>query len=83
MSGSSNGLKLIDFSFEHPVFSARMAEQRLGCAYVTAANIIRHFVELDIVREITGMQRNRLFRYDPYVALFDRQMLAPPGPSGD
>ena len=83
MSGSSNGLKLIDFFFEYPVFSTRMAEENLGCAYVTAANIIRQFVALGIVREITGMQRNRLFRYDPYVALFDRQMFPPPESSGD
>jgi len=29
-------------------------------------------------RENTGKQRNRRYRYDPYIALFDRQALATP-----
>jgi hypothetical protein len=28
------------------------------------------FTQLELVNEITGQRRNRLFRYDPYIALF-------------
>jgi len=76
LSGATNGLKLLDYLFERPILSIRMVEQYLGCSYVTAANIIQQLGKLTILREITGQQRNRLFRYDPYLALFDRQALS-------
>lgn len=76
MAGSTNGLRLLDYLFEHPLVSARMAEKELKCAYVTAATIIQEFEDLGIIREITGLQRNRLYRFEPYLNLFDRQALS-------
>jgi Fic family protein len=78
LSGATNGLKLLDYLFERPILSIRMVEQHLGCSYVTAANIIQQLEKLSILQEITGQQRNRLFRYDPYITLFDRQALSLP-----
>jgi Fic family protein len=75
-AGSTNGLRLLDYLFEHPLVSVRMAQEELGCSYVTAGNVIEEFVKLGILREITGSQRNRLYRFDPYLSLFDRQALA-------
>ena len=48
-----------------------MVERTLGCSYVTAGKLVDQFVELGLLREITGQQRNRRFRYEPYVALFE------------
>lgn len=76
LAGSTNGLRLLDYLFEHPLVSVRMAQEELGCSYVTAGNVIEEFVKLGILREITGSQRNRLYRFDPYLSLFDRQALA-------
>ncbi len=81
LSGSAGGLRLLDFLFQSPIISVRMAEQHLGCSYVTAANLIMDLVRLDILKEITGRQRNRRFRFDPYLALFDRQVF--PRAAGD
>jgi Fic family protein len=74
LPGSTAGLRLLDFLYESPIISIRMAEQRLNCAYVTASNLINELVEVGILREFTGRQRNRRFRYEPYLSLFDREV---------
>ncbi|PIQ63824.1 MAG: cell filamentation protein Fic [Bacteroidetes bacterium CG12_big_fil_rev_8_21_14_0_65_60_17] len=73
-SSANNALRLLDFLFERPLISVRMAEGHLGCSYVTAANIIDDFQHLGLLREITGQQRHRRYRYDPYIALFHQQV---------
>jgi len=70
-----NAQRLLDALFQQPLLSVRMAEQRLGCTYVTAAATVRRLEERGLLQEITGQQRNRLYRYDPYVRLFDQQAL--------
>jgi len=64
-----------DFAFleylcEQPIVTVRLAEQHLNCAFVTANKVIERFVKLGLLDEMTGFQRNRRFRYAPYLALF-------------
>ncbi len=65
------GLKLLDYLFQQPLLSIPLVEKRLGCAFVTANKIMAQLEELKVVRETTGWQRNRRYRYDPYLALYD------------
>jgi Fic family protein len=67
--------KLLDFMFQNPVFAVNKAKGYLGCSYNTAATIVQELEALGIVHEITGQHRNRLFSYDAYMALFERQSL--------
>ena len=69
-------LRLLDFLLHRPVISVRMADEHLGCSYVTAANAIDELQRNGLITETTGQRRNRLFRYAPYLELFDRQALA-------
>ncbi len=73
LAGSANGLHLLDALFEQPVVTIRMVEQRLRCVYVTASKLVDQFVRLGLLKEVTGFQRNRRFRYEPYLALFEPQ----------
>lgn len=75
---SVNALKLLDYLFEHPILSVGNAQEALGCSFRTAGGVVQELEKLDILKEITGGQRNRLYRYEPYVALFDRQALTMP-----
>lgn len=68
---ASLGLRLLDYLFEQPLVSVPMVEKRLDCSFVTANKIVEQLTELELLREITGWQRNRRYRYDPYLALFD------------
>lgn len=72
------GLQLLDVLFQHPIVSVPFAEQRLDCSYVTANRIIDQLTDLNLLREITGGQRNRRFRYEPYLALFDALTVGDP-----
>jgi Fic family protein len=65
------GLKLLDDLFEQPLVSVALVEKRLECSFVTAGKLVEQLEGLTLLREITGGQRNRRYRYDPYLALFD------------
>jgi Fic family protein len=62
---------LLEFLFEQPIVTVRMVEQRLNCVFVTANKVINRFARLGLLEEVTGYQRNRRFRYAPYLALFE------------
>lgn len=80
---AAQGLRLLDYLFEQPVVSVPLVEKRLECSFVTANKLVEQLEELTMVRETTGWQRNRRYRFDSYLALFDA--LAPTGgaPPGD
>ena len=80
LSGSAVGLRLLDFLFHSPIISVRMAESHLGCSFVTASNLVQEMEQVGIVREFTGQQRNRRYRYEPYLNLFEREVF--PRPTG-
>lgn len=65
------GLRLLDYLFEQPLASVPLIEKRLKCSFATANKLVEQLAELKIVREATGWRRNRQYRYDPYLALFD------------
>jgi Fic family protein len=73
-------LLFLEYLFERPIVTVRMVERRLNCAFVTADKVVKRFVKLGLLEEMTGFQRNRRFRYAPYVALFEsaRQAAQPP-----
>jgi len=62
---------LLDYLFEQPLVSINMVQERLACGFPTASKYIEQFVEEGILRETTGQLRNRRFRYDPYLSLFE------------
>jgi Fic family protein len=63
--------QLLDYLFERPLISVPMVSTRLGCSFTSANKIITQYVKRGLLREITGRRRNRLFRYDSYLALFE------------
>ena len=68
---ASLGLPLLDYLFQQPMISGSLVEKRLDCSFVTANRIVEQLAELALLREITGWQRNRRYRYHPYLALFE------------
>jgi len=64
-------LLLLEYLFEQPIVTIRMVAQRLNCVFVTANKVVNRFVKLGLLEEVTGFQRNRRFRYAPYLALFE------------
>jgi Fic family protein len=60
----------LEYLFEQPIVTVRMPEQHLNCVFVTSDEVVKRFVNLGLLEEITGFQPNRRFRYAPYLALF-------------
>jgi Fic family protein len=69
--GHRHGPLLLDLLFERPLLTTRTAEHHLGCSFATAARLMESFVQADLLKETTGKQRNRRYRYDPYLRLFE------------
>lgn len=72
LGAGAYGLRLLDVLFEKPIVNIRFVEGFLNCAYATASKIVEQFIQLGLLKEITGWQRNRLYRYEPYLALFNQ-----------
>ncbi len=67
---TANGLILLETIFKKPSIDVNTAANLLGMTHSGANNIIRRFVENNILSEITGQERYRAFRYSDYVSLF-------------
>jgi len=59
--GSPGLFKAIDFLFEKPVFSANQLAKELGTNFARAQRYISSLKQAGIIREITGMSRNRIY----------------------
>jgi len=68
---------LLDYLYEQPLVSIQMVQDRLGCAFPTATKYVEQLAEEGILRETTGFQRNRRYRFDPYLSLFESPDFAP------
>jgi Fic family protein len=62
--------RLLECLYEQPLVSVRLAQKFLSSSYNHAGGVVGRLVERGLLRETTGRSRNRLFRYDPYLALF-------------
>jgi Fic family protein len=66
-----NALRLLADLFRRPLLTINLAAELLGTTYPTASRLISGLEELGILDEITGRRRSRIYRYEPYVRLFD------------
>ncbi len=65
-----NAQTLMRLLYESPVVTIKSVAERLKVQTNTAAALITDFIKLDILREMTGQKRNRLFIFAAYVRLF-------------
>lgn len=64
-------LKLVEFLFGHPLTDIQTAQKHLGVSYNTAAGAIAKLEKANLLKEATGRQRNRIFRFAAYLDLFE------------
>ncbi len=67
----STEAKLLEFLFGHPLTDIQTAQKHLEVSYNTSAGAIAKLANANLVREITGKQRNRIFRFTAYLELFE------------
>jgi Fic family protein len=67
----ANGLKFLALLFQRPLVNVNFVAPHVDVTFPTANRLVARFEELGLLREITGQRRGRMFRYDPYLRLFD------------
>ncbi len=70
---AGNGHRVLERLYERPIMSVSDVRKLLGTTFAGANQIVQRLVDLKILAEITGQARNRRFRYDAYVRLFDEE----------
>ena len=69
--GAANGHRILERLFDHPIVAVATVRDWLDVTAAGANNLVNRLVDAGILREITGYARNRRFRFDPYLRLFE------------
>ncbi len=70
---AGNALTIFEDLFEHPMVTVQTVSEILDVSFPSANSLVRRFVELGILNEVTGQARYRLFAFNPYIGLFSDQ----------
>ena len=65
-----NALTLLEKLYQRPIVNVNDVVELTGTAFATANRVVESFESLGLLVEITGQKRNRVYSYDPYLALF-------------
>lgn len=76
---AGNGHRVLERLYERPIVSVNDVRALTGTTYPAANGLVERLVKIGILSEITGQARNRRYRYDAYVRLFDEPT---PGAAG-
>ncbi len=68
---SANGHRVLERLFDHPIVTVATVREWLSVTPAGANNIVTRLEQAGILTEITGFARNRRFRFDPYLRLFE------------
>ena len=70
---AGNAAFVLDMLFGRPIIGVNDVQDRTGLSFPASNTLVERFCEHGMLSEITGKQRNRRFRYDPYIALFGEE----------
>jgi Fic family protein len=68
---AGNGHRVLERLYERPILSVNEVRDLTGTTFPAANALVERLVKIGILSEVTGQARNRRFRYDAYVHLFD------------
>jgi Fic family protein len=75
---AANGHRIMDRLFHHPIVTVARVRQWLDVTPAGANKLVARLERLGLLREITGYARNRRFRFEPYLKLFEEPEEARP-----
>ena len=68
-----NALRLLDFLYLRPLVDVNLVSNELGVAFATANKLVDQLQALGFLAEVSGRRRDRVFRFSPYLALFESE----------
>ncbi len=69
-SRSADAKKVIDYLYTQPVIAVDRVEKIIGKSNVTSYKLLNTLEEMEILKEISGAQRNKLYVFREYLNLF-------------
>jgi Fic family protein len=69
---TKNAQKLLDLIFTRPVVTGSFVSDNIGLSPKASNDLIRDFISLKILKEVTGHKRNRLFVFLEYLNILKR-----------
>lgn len=79
----TNALRLLDLLYRRPMVDVNLASRELEVSFATANKLVEQLERLNIVVETTGRKRDRIFRFKPYLDLFEADERERPSDVGD
>jgi Fic family protein len=72
-ANSNLAQRLFDYLFEQPMLNVRMVEKHLDCSFAKANQLVIQLESKGLLKETTGWQRNRRYKFGPYLAFFEEK----------
>jgi Fic family protein len=69
-NSSGNAIRILEHMYERPYITVNNIKEILGISFPNANSLIGKFVSSELLKEITGRSRNRVFVYSTYIELF-------------
>jgi Fic family protein len=71
---SKNVSKIMNYLFRKPIVNIEEISENLSLSKKTTHNIINKLRDLNILQEITGKQRDRVYSFEEYLKLFEEKI---------
>ena len=69
--GAGSAHRVMEKLFDQPIVAVATVREWLDITPAGAHSVVNRLVEIGLLTEITGYARNRRFRFDPYLRLFE------------
>jgi Fic family protein len=69
---SGDAKKVVDYLYTQPVVEVNRVEEIIQKSNVTAYKLLDSLEKLEIIKEVSGAQRNKLYVFNEYLDLFNR-----------
>lgn len=66
------GQELLKQLYSQPILNTKQIAERLNITNASASTLVKQFETIDILKEVTGFKRNRLFQFTKYLRLFEK-----------
>lgn len=67
-----NASRLLELLYQKPIVNMTDVGRELGLAKATVSSLVKDFEEKNILREITGYERNKFYAFTRYLDAYDK-----------
>ncbi len=67
---AANGQRLLELLYSKPKVNSKLVSEELDITPATANGVLKAFVEVGILQEKTGFNRNRFYVFEDYIKIF-------------